>query len=170
MEKRYLFYLLLFAFGSLTFSCSNDDNSNLEDDQFLTANVNGHMFNSDGQKAPLGFSKIILPAGRISLHARVVSAEGDLLEFLVENFTGPGKYYFGDDIFNRSWIKYQRSAANEIWMIEPIRAWNLHSNFLEITTVQDNYIEGVFSCSQLKNSLEDTFGFADGEFRLKSKD
>ncbi|WP_300439867.1 hypothetical protein [Christiangramia sp.] len=89
------------------------------------------------------------------------------MEFLVENFQGPGKYFFGDKLYNNSWIRYEKALNSEQWVIAPRAALNLTSNFIEITKNEDDLIEGKISCKELSNGLDGIFGIIDGEFKLK---
>lgn len=167
MKTHYLFYVLVSALLFITVSCSSDDDGKFASDQFVTANVNGVDFFSDEKAGPLGFSRILMPSGSINLHAKTFSSDGSMMEMQIENYQGPGKYYFGENFFNRSWVKFQNSAASETWSIGSSGALNRNTNFIEITAVNDNYIEGKIGCKELRNSLDGVLGAMDGEFRLR---
>lgn len=166
MKKLYFYCLFLFLL-LVTTGCSSDDDQARLSDQYLEANVNGLEFNAGVNVASLIFTKEIDPAGRVNLFVRAISGEGDIMEFMIENFQGVGKYYFGNSFYNNSWIKYERPSISEQWRIETNGALNLNSNFIEITLNEDDHIEGRISCKELKNTLEDIFGEVDGDFRLR---
>jgi len=149
-----------------TISCSSSDNDPVLSDQYLNANVNGLEFNSDNNVASLNFTREIGPDGRVNLFVKANSADGDVMEFLIENYSGTGIYYIGDNLYNNSWIKYERPSTSEQWMVQPRGALNLNSNFIEVTLNEDNLIEGRISCRELKSAIDDIFGVVDGKFRL----
>jgi len=164
--KKFYYYLFSLALSLATSSCSTDDEAGLTD-QYLTANVNGSEFNSGTNKASLIFTREIDPAGRVNFFVSAISADGDIMEFMIENYQGVGKYYVGNNIYNNSWIKYQKPSNSEEWMLNTGGALNLTSNFIEITQNEDDLIEGKISCNELKSVLADVFGAVDGDFRLK---
>lgn len=166
MRKCSFTLLISLVFSIFLISCNSDDDAPIGAEQFFIANVNGVAFTSDNTKAPLGFSRIIMPSGRINLHVKVLSAEGDMIEFMVENFQGSGKYHFGDNFYNKSWMKFESPQRAEAWGIEPGKVLHLNSNFIEIVSVRDDYIEGKIACSELINNLDGILGAMDGEFRL----
>lgn len=167
--KKFYNYLFLFVISAVAISCSTDDDQTGFSDQYLKAKVNGLEFNSGVDVASLIFTREIGPAGRVKLFVRALSANGDVMEFMIENYQGVGKYYFGNNLYNNSWIKYERASTPEKWIMNTGGALNLTSNFIEITSSEDQLIEGTISCKELKNSLEDIFGVIDGDFRLKYK-
>ena len=166
MKKYYFLQVIVFAFLATTLSCNSDDDGNFTSDQFLTANVNGVAFDSDENMGPLGFSRMLMPSGSINLYAKALSSDGHVIEMQIENYQGPGKYYFGDNFYNKSWIKFQTPSATETWSIGSSRALNRDSNYIEISSLKDNYIEGKIGCKELRNSLDGVFGTMEGEFRL----
>ena len=166
MRNPNLIYVFISAFILISFGCSSDDDNVTESSQFLVANVNGVEFLSDENVAPLGFKRILTPAGSINIHAKAYSANGYLMEILIENYTGPGKYYFGDNFYNKSWVKFENSTRSESWKIEPGQALNSITNFIEVSSVRDNYIEGKIACREMNNSFDGILGNMDGEFRL----
>lgn len=166
MKKFYFYYFFLLVLFMTSLSCSIDDDTGLPE-QYLRANVNGLEFNSGTGITSLIFTREIDPAGRVNLFVRAISEDGDSMEFMIENFQGVGKYYFGNDFYNNNWIKYQKSSVSEEWMLNTGGALHLTSNFIEITQSKDDLIEGKISCKELKSVLEDIFGAVDGDFRLK---
>lgn len=166
MKKQKIFYLLVSIFMGISLACSSDDDNNLNSEQYLNASVNGLEFLSDETMAPLGFKRLLTPSGRINLHAKALSAEGHTIEIFIDNYVGVGKYYFGEDIYNRSWVRYQSPTRTEAWRINPGEALNRHSNFIEISSITDNFLEGKIGCRELIGGLPDNFGEMDGEFRL----
>ncbi|SDR74686.1 hypothetical protein [Gramella sp. MAR_2010_147] len=166
MKKQYFYYLVSMVFFFGIISCNTNDDGIESSGQYLTANVNGLDFNADENIASLHFTRGFGTAGSVNLYVRVISTEGDVMEFLVENYTGVGKYYIGDHIYNNSWIKYERPSVSEQWMVQPKGALNLNSNFIEITSNEDKFIEGRISCKELRNTLAEIFGAIEGDFRL----
>lgn len=166
MRKQYFYYLMVSVLLLINSGCSSDDDNGVESQQFLIANVNGVDFLSDERVAPLGFKRILMPSGRINLHSKAFSANGYLMEIMIENYVGSGKYRIGDDFYNKSWVKFESQSRTESWRLDPGGALNRESNFIEITSVRDNYIEGKIACKEMKNSLDGIFGNLDGEFRL----
>ena len=169
MKKHYYFYFILSVLLLLSIGCSSDDDT-LESEQFIVANVNGVDFHSDSKNNLLGFTRILTPAGRINLHVSALSADGNILELMVDNFQGPGKYYFGDNYYNASWVKFQIRSSSEAWSVKSSEALNQHVNFIEITSIRDNYIEGKISCDQLINETDGVLGIMSGEFGLVIND
>ena len=167
MKKHYLFYVFVSALLLISVGCSSDDDGKFTSEQFVTANVNGVAFHSDENVGPLGFSRILMPSGTINLYAKALSSDGYIMEMQIENYQGPGKYYFGDNFYNKSWVKFQNSAASETWSIGSSGALNRNTNYIEITAVNKNYIEGKIGCKELRNSLDGVLGAMDGEFRLR---
>ena len=160
---HFVFPLVLIFF---LISCSSDDDAQIDSEQFLIADVNGAPFASDEGMEPLGFSRIIMPSGQINLHVRAMSSGGDIIEFMVDNFVGAGKYHVGDTYYNNSWIKYERPTRSESWNIFSGRALNLTSNYIDIIAFNDNYIEGKILCDQLTNNMNHSIGSISGEFKL----
>lgn len=167
--KKFYSYFFLFVIPGLAISCSNDDDQIGFSGQYFKANINGLEFNSGEDAASLFFNREIGPDGRVRLFGRALSANGDMMEFLIENYQGVGKYYFGNNLYNNSWIKYESTTIPEKWLINTGGALNLTSNFIEITSSDDLLIEGAISCKELKSPFEDIFGVIDGNFRLKYK-
>ena len=171
MKKlRFLHVFSLLVFSIFVLSCSSDDESQIETEQFLVANVNGMDFTSDETKQQLGFSRMLMPSGGINLHARTLSSDEDVIEILLENFKGPGKYYFGDSFYNKSWLKFERPSRSESWGVDPGKALNLNSNFIEITRIGDGFLEGKIYCNKLMNRVDGLYGAMEGEFRLVYRD
>ena len=170
MKKLYLTYLFVSLLCLGTVGCSSDDNDAIDSEQFVTANINGLVFNSDINMQPLGFSRTLTPDGRINLYAKALSTEGNIIEILIDNYQGPGKYFFGDHFYNSSWVKFNNPATSEIWGIGSSGALNKHSNFIEITSIKDKYIEGKIGCSEMVNNNSGPLGAMEGEFRLISFD
>lgn len=166
MKKHYFFLLISSVLLLSTAGCNSDDDGKFTSDQFVTANVNGVAFQSDQNVGPLGFSRTLTPSGSINLYAKAVSSDGYVMEMQVENYKGPGKYYIGENFYNKSWMKFHHSAETESWSISSNGALNKHSNYIEITSVKDNYIEGKIGCKELRNSLDGVLGAMEGEFRL----
>ncbi|MDR5590424.1 hypothetical protein [Christiangramia sp. SM2212] len=166
MKKLYFNYLFSLVFFIVALSCNTNDDANELSENYLKANVNGLDFNSDNNLTSLIFTREIRPSGLVNLNVKAISEDGDVIEFLVENFKGVGKYYFGDNLYNNSWIKYKRSSTSEEWMVLPKGALNLNTNYIEITFNEKNRVEGKISCKELKSLLEDIFGAVEGEFRL----
>ncbi|MCH4823283.1 hypothetical protein ML462_08850 [Gramella lutea] len=166
MKKQSFIYLLMSIVIGISLSCSSDDDNNINSEQYLNASVNGSEFLSDENMAPLGFKRILTPSGRINLQAKAISAEGNIIEIFIDNYVGAGKYYFGKDIYSQSWVSYQSPLRTEAWRIHPGEALNLQSNFIEISSITDNFLEGKIGCRELISGLPDNFGEMDGEFRL----
>jgi hypothetical protein len=165
MKKHYfnLFISVLFLFF---ISCSSDDNNEPIPEQFLNANVNGVEFKSDSNIMPLGFSRILVSGGRINLHVKAISADGNVLEFMVDNFQGTGKHYFGDSFYDKSWVKFDMPTKAESWSVNSSETLDHHTNFIEITSIKDNYIVGKIVCDELINHDNGFLGRMQGEFRL----
>lgn len=167
MKKFYFPYVFSFVFLIGLLSCSSDDGAPIQSGQFVKANINGQDFESDKNSTKsIQFLQDLRPSGSVNLYVKAISANGDSMEFLIENFTGEGKYFFGDNFYNNSWIKYQETASSDLWMLSPQGALNLNTNFIEITSNQADFIEGKISCKELANNLSDIFGAMDGEFKL----
>lgn len=165
--KKYNYIPILMSFLLLVFvGCSSDDTDGQDPDQFIIANINGVDFHSDSKLTPLGFNRMLMPAGRINLHVKALAADGNILELVVDNFQGPGKYYFGDNYYNRSWVRFDIPNSSESWSIRPSEALNRHSNFIDITSIKDNYIQGRIACDELINHNDGIMGSMAGEFRL----
>ncbi len=160
------FYLFVSVLLLINSGCSSDDDNLIESQQFINANVNGIEFQSDEKIAPLGFKRILMPSGRINLYSKAFSANGQHMEIMIENYTGPGKYYLGDNFYNKSWLKFESQGSTEIWSLEPGGALNMHTNFIEIISFQDNYIQGKITCREMVNKTDGVLGYMDGEFRL----
>ncbi|PTX42908.1 hypothetical protein C8P64_1431 [Christiangramia gaetbulicola] len=160
------FYLLVSVLLLINSGCSSDDDNVIESQQFINANVNGVEFQSDEKVAPLGFKRILMPSGRINLYSKAFSANGYQMEIMIENYTGPGKYYIGDNFYNKSWLKFENAGRTESWSLEPGGALNMTTNYIEITSFQDNYIQGKIACREMMNKLDGVLGHMDGEFRL----
>lgn len=170
MKKFYSPYVFSLLFSIVLLSCSSDDNDLVQSDQFVKANVNGFNFESDQKSSTsIQILKDLRPSGRVNLYVKAMSADGDIMEFLIENFTGEGKYYFGDNYYNNSWIKFQNMAISDFWTLNPRGALNLNTNFIEITYSQSDFIEGKISCRELANDLTGIFGAMEGEFKLNQK-
>ncbi|TRO66331.1 hypothetical protein [Christiangramia sabulilitoris] len=165
MKKHYYFNLFISILLLVFIGCSSDDDGQISE-QFIIANVNGVDFHSDAKLTPTGFTRILMPAGRINLHVKALSADGNVLELLIDNFQGPGKYYFGDNFYNKSWVKFDMPSTSESWSVKASEALNRHTNFIEITSIKDNYIEGKIACDELINNLDGILGAMSGEFRL----
>lgn len=167
MKKFYIPYVFSLALTLVLLSCSSSDDDLIQAEQFVNANINGFDFESDkNSTTSIKVLRDIRPSGRVNLSVRAISAEGDAVEFLIENYTGEGTYYFGDNIYNNSWIKFEKIAASDLWILKPLGALNLTTNFIEITSSKDGFIEGKFSCRELANELSDIFGAMDGDFKL----
>ncbi|GAA4324443.1 hypothetical protein GCM10023115_53760 [Pontixanthobacter gangjinensis] len=166
MKKRNLPYVFSLVISIFFLSCSSDDDAQINTEQFLIANVNGVNFTSDETKQPLGFKRILMPSGRVNLYVKALSAEGDILEFMVENFQGIGKYQLGSSYYTNSWMKFESPLRSESWLVGLQKTLNLNANYIEISSVRDNYIEGKIFCSEMMNDLDGLMGAMEGEFRL----
>ncbi|MUP42956.1 hypothetical protein FLP08_10245 [Gramella aestuarii] len=107
-----------------------------------------------------------MPSGRVNLYVKALSAEGDILEFMVENFQGIGKYQLGSSYYTNSWMKFESPLRSESWLVGLQKTLNLNANYIEISSVRDNYIEGKIFCSEMMNDLDGLMGAMEGEFRL----
>ncbi len=159
---RFSLVILLLLF----LSCSTDDDVQTDPDQFLNASVNGMSFSSDHSAMPIGVSRILMPSGNVNLHVKSKSAEGYIIEFLVDSYNGPGVYHFGDNYYNSSWLSFEGPARSMSFKLEPGGALNRNSNYIEIFEISDNSIEGKIGCKELRNSLTRSLAVMEGEFRL----
>ncbi|MDX1760992.1 MAG: hypothetical protein R3218_02430 [Christiangramia sp.] len=171
MKKRILSYVFSLVISIFFLSCSSDDDgAQMDTEQFLIANVNGVDFTSDDTKQPLGFKRILMPSGMVNLYVKVYSAEDDIVEFMIENFHGAGKYKLGSSFYTNSWVKYERPLSSESWLVGLEKSLNMQTNYIEISSVTDRYIEGRISCKEMVQNIDGLFGVMEGQFRLKEID
>ena len=138
--------LTLFLGCFLLLGCSGDDDVDISD-QYLTAKIDGANFVAE----PKNSIQILRNTNGYgtNLYIKGMSIEGDFIEFSVYGYDGPGKYYFGDNYFNNSWIKYHQISNLEDW--ESIMDLSNRSNFVEILLIDGGSIEGKFSFNGKSN-------------------
>ncbi|CAL66777.1 hypothetical protein [Christiangramia forsetii] len=154
-------FSLILLFGCFLFSgCSNDDDSNISN-QYLTAKIDGLDFAAE----PINSIKILRNTDNYgtNLYVKGISLEGDFIEFVIYSYKGPGKYYFGNNYFDKSWIKFHQLSSLEEW--ETIMDLNKRSNFVEITLNDGVSIEGNFSFDGKSKMTGVSKLISDGVFR-----
>jgi len=140
MKNSIKLLLILISGCFILTGCSNDDDVDIAD-QYLTAKVDGVDFVAESKRS----IKILRNTNDYgtNLYVKGMSTEGDFIEFSVYGYDGPGKYYFGDNYFNSSWIKYHQTSNLEDW--ESIMDLSNKSSFVEILFIDGNSMEGIFS-------------------------
>lgn len=157
--------LLIYAF--FTFACSNDDNQ-LPDEQFLTANIDAEKFAVNSTSGKVHCEKILANYGAIDLLVKVESNGGKNIEFRILNYIGKGRYSFGDNPMNKSWITYSEASPPGLWSAPyRIPGQGTITNRLEITEDDGSLIKGNFEFSGYENSQLSWRAISQGNFNLQ---
>ncbi|MFV8225689.1 hypothetical protein [Christiangramia aquimixticola] len=161
-------FLLVFSLVLLLLApgCSTDDDMPAETGEFFTANINGATFDSSESSTVLRFDRDYNTLGTVTLFVESLSATGQKIDFKIENYVGEGKYFIGDYKYNNNWITCQNSQKEGLWTIMPNTVLNESTNFIEITLVHDDYIEGNLHCEKLWGEVNRSYGLVNGSFRL----
>jgi hypothetical protein len=136
----YLFSLLIF----ITFSSCNQDDEVLSDfpgDEYMTAKIDGEVFSINKQQGNLITAKFIETSGLINLHVSANSLEGETLEFLISDYTGPATYLVRDIFSNNNELKYKHTQGEWVPSFE-----GEENNPNQITVLEDggNFVKGTF--------------------------
>lgn len=106
--------VLLLLFAALAFACSNDDNQ-LPDEQFLTAIIVSEKISMNSSSGKIHCEKILADYSAIDLLVKAESHSGKNIEFRILNYRGKGRYSFGDNPLNKSWITYSEASPPALW-------------------------------------------------------
>lgn len=166
MKKPALVCICLLVFSFFFLNCSTNDDLSAGSEQFLNADINGILFNAAENSTSLYINRDYNSMGTVSLYVKSFSANGESLQFHIDNFTGEGKYLIGNRFLNQNWMSYKSNQEEDLWSIMPNTSLNDDSNFIEITYNEDEQIVGKISCSRMWSSLEQKFGPMNGNFQL----
>ncbi len=167
MKTFYATPCLLLICAIFSFSCSNDQDA-LPDEQFLTANINAEKYAVNSSSGKVHCEKILAHYGGIDLLVRVESNSGKNIEFRILNYRGKGRYSFGDNPMNKSWISYSEAAPPGNWTA-PFRIPGLGgiTNHMEITDDDGTMIRGNFEFSGYEHAQLSWRSISQGSFNLR---
>ncbi|MBZ9629415.1 hypothetical protein LB465_01390 [Salegentibacter sp. LM13S] len=144
---------------SLLGGCSDDDSvDQLQEEEFLSAQIDGEDFMVDRSKGLISCQKYLNDYGGIDLLVNVETTTGEFMEFYITDYVGARNYIFGNNVFNRSWMRYG--------MTDPLGDWYAATEskllqttfpFIEILEDSGDYVKGNFEFeahNQSNNSIK----------------
>jgi hypothetical protein len=160
-------FSLLLLFAILSFSCSNDENR-LPDEEFLNATVGHEKFAVNSTSGKTHCEKILTNYGAIDLIVKAESHTGKKIDFRILNYKGKGRYSFGDNPMNMSWINYSEASPPALWSApNRIPGQGFITNMMEITEDDGSIIKGSFEFTGYENSQFTWKSVSQGNFNLR---
>lgn len=150
--------------------CSNDNNVVSAQEEFVKAKVNGADYLVKSSDI-IECKKILTNYGSMSLTVKVENEEGNIMEFLILNYSGANVYPIGEKTYflggsgvDGNWMKYSETYPQlGIWITNK----NIHLNnraHFEITNDNGNYLSGTFSFDAEDVNGETLRSISDGKF------
>lgn len=158
-------FVLIFC---LLVGCSDDAKDQIQEEEFLKAQIDGEDFMVDRSVGIISCQKHLSDYGGIDLVINVETTAGEIMEFHIADYTGPKNYIFGNNVFNKSWMRYG--------VLNPLGDWyasvenkQVQTTFPFIEILQDNgnYIKGNFEFEAHNSTDNSMKRVSDGNFNLR---
>ncbi|TDN93435.1 hypothetical protein DET49_104166 [Salegentibacter sp. 24] len=158
-------YVMIFC---LLVGCNEDAVDQGQEEEFIKAQINGEAFLVDRARGIISCQKHLNDYGGIDLVVNVETMEGEIMSFHISDYTGPKNYIFGNNVFNKSWIRYGVLNSPGDWyaMVENKQVQTILP-YIEILKDNGNYINGNFEF-EAHNTIDNSIKMVrDGNFNFK---
>ena len=98
----------------LVFGCSKDDVSE-QDDQYMSANIDGIDFKVDHNVGEFKSSRILATDGAVNLQVEGRLQSGDAIWFLIQNYQGVKMYNLSNNFISPAKIGYVKLSPQGNW-------------------------------------------------------
>ncbi|MDT0642817.1 hypothetical protein RM553_08240 [Zunongwangia sp. F363] len=157
LQLFFRFLIMLLIIGGE--SCSKDDDEVA--DGYLAATANTLAYISSKSSQGLIIDRYISDYGTVSFQLTSSSDDNKNIELFIPNFSGAGIY----DIKTLKGSRMEFSTAGETWFFDRENFYSNEFDYIEITSISKNSIEGNFKCRSMihENTFENLV--LQGEFK-----
>ncbi|MBZ9730366.1 hypothetical protein LB467_11780 [Salegentibacter sp. JZCK2] len=134
----------------LLVGCRDDDPvDQLQEEEFLSAQIDGTDFMVDRSVGLISCQKYLNDYGGIDLQVNVETTSGEIMEFYIADYMGARNYMFSNNIFNKSWMRYG--------IVNPLGDW--------ITVAENKQVQATFPYLEI---IEDDGNYIKGNFEFEA--
>jgi hypothetical protein len=148
--------------------CSDDAVDQMQEEEFLSAQIDGAEFIVDRSDGLISCQKYLNDYGGIDLLVNAETSSGEHMEFYIADYMGAKKYAFDNNIFNKSSMKYGLTNPLGDWFASAENKQVQTSfSYLEIFEDSGNYIKGSFEFEAYNTADNSMRIISDGNFNFR---
>ena len=152
----------------LLVGCSDDDAAErVQEEEFLSAQIDGEDFMVDGSGV-ISCQKYLNDYGGIDLLVNVETEDGEHMEFYIADYTGAKNYAIGNNVFNKSSMKYGIMNPLGDWFASAeTKQAQTNIPYLEIIEDTGDYIKGNFEFDAHNTVDNSSKVISNGDFNFR---